>query len=82
MEEERRLFYVALTRAKKKLYLSRCLSRKQRMQAVEAGPSPFLEELPLNLIAQVDVAQEAKSEEELKKDVLARMKAMFARTEG
>lgn len=82
LEEERRLFYVALTRAKKKLYLSRCLSRKQRMQAVEAGPSPFLEELPLNLISQADVAQEAKSEEELKKDVLARMKAMFARTEG
>jgi DNA helicase-2/ATP-dependent DNA helicase PcrA len=82
LEEERRLFYVALTRAKKKLYLSRCLSRRQRMQAVEAGPSPFLEELPLDLLARADVAQEEKSEEELRKDVLARMKAMFARTEG
>ena len=35
LEEERRLFYVALTRAKEALYLSR---------AAHAGPSPFLEE--------------------------------------
>ena len=46
VEEERRLLYVALTRARKHLFLSYCSSRRRMGKPVEAFPSPFLEELP------------------------------------
>ncbi|MDP2790219.1 MAG: 3'-5' exonuclease [Rectinemataceae bacterium] len=77
LEEERRLFYVALTRAKKRLFLSRCLRRKQRMQAVVTAPSPFLEELPAELIQAEDPVESARSEEQMRREMLARMKAKF-----
>ncbi|MBT3274758.1 MAG: UvrD-helicase domain-containing protein [Spirochaetales bacterium] len=50
IEEERRLFYVALTRAKEKLYLSSCLRRKVMREVVDSLPSAFLEEIPSELI--------------------------------
>ena len=46
IEEERRLFYVALTRAQKRLSLSFCSSRRRMGKSVEAFPSPFIDELP------------------------------------
>jgi DNA helicase II / ATP-dependent DNA helicase PcrA len=46
VDEERRLFYVAITRARRRLFLSNCRSRTRRGEIIEAGPSPFLEELP------------------------------------
>ena len=50
IEEERRLFYVAITRARKKLYISSCLSRKIRLETIACVPSPFLEEIPKELM--------------------------------
>jgi DNA helicase-2/ATP-dependent DNA helicase PcrA len=50
IEEERRLFYVAITRARKKLYISSCLTRKIRMETIACVPSPFLEEIPQELM--------------------------------
>lgn len=82
IEEERRLFYVALTRAKRRLFLSRCLRRRHRMQAVDTAPSPFLEELPEEMLKSEDPVESAKSEDELRKEVLARMKAMFSEKAG
>jgi DNA helicase-2/ATP-dependent DNA helicase PcrA len=46
VEEERRLVYVALTRAQKHLFLSCCASRRRMGKPVEAFPSPFLDEIP------------------------------------
>ncbi|HTA83183.1 MAG TPA: UvrD-helicase domain-containing protein [Bacteroidia bacterium] len=46
LEEERRLFYVALTRAKKQAYLSYSISRYKYGNALSCEPSRFLEELP------------------------------------
>lgn len=46
VEEERRLFYVALTRAQKRLFLTCCSSRRRMGKPVEAFPSPFLDEIP------------------------------------
>lgn len=43
LEEERRLFYVALTRAKDRLFLSRARLRRWRGQQRTPRPSPFLE---------------------------------------
>jgi DNA helicase-2/ATP-dependent DNA helicase PcrA len=46
IEEERRLFYVALTRARNHLSLSYCATRRRMGKPVDAYPSPFLLELP------------------------------------
>jgi len=50
MDEERRLFYVAITRAMKTLRLSYCLGRKKYGQVMPCHPSPFLKELPEELV--------------------------------
>jgi superfamily I DNA/RNA helicase len=46
VEEERRLFYVGVTRARERLYLSRFRRRMLRGQSLELTPSRFLEDLP------------------------------------
>ena len=46
LEEERRLMYVAITRAKERLYLSHTQSRMLHGQVRHNMPSRFLEELP------------------------------------
>ncbi|HTJ00068.1 MAG TPA: UvrD-helicase domain-containing protein [Dongiaceae bacterium] len=50
MDEERRLFYVAVTRAMLTLTISHCVSRKKYGQAMPCHPSPFLKELPPELL--------------------------------
>ena len=49
IEEERRLFYVALTRCKTKLYISAAKTRRRLGVALESSPSQFLEEIPKEL---------------------------------
>jgi superfamily I DNA/RNA helicase len=46
MDEERRLFYVAITRARLTLRISHCGGRKKYGQVLPCHPSPFLKELP------------------------------------
>jgi DNA helicase-2/ATP-dependent DNA helicase PcrA len=47
IEEERRLFYVAMTRAKKELYIAYADSRNQSdYKPVKAYPSRFINEIP------------------------------------
>jgi len=46
IEEERRLFYVSITRARKELYLTSCRRRMLYGRTEDALPSRFLEELP------------------------------------
>jgi DNA helicase-2/ATP-dependent DNA helicase PcrA len=46
LEEERRLFFVGITRARRELYLSRCLMRSFRGQTQATVSSQFLAELP------------------------------------
>lgn len=50
VEEERRLFYVAITRARQKLYISACQKRRKQQLTVESEPSRFLDEIPENLV--------------------------------
>ncbi|QTQ12103.1 UvrD-helicase domain-containing protein [Treponema parvum] len=50
VEEERRLFYVAITRARNKLFISACRKRRRQQSIVECEPSCFLDEIPQNLI--------------------------------
>ena len=49
--EERRLFYVGITRARKKLHISLALSRSTFGETDSALPSRFLSEVPDELIA-------------------------------
>jgi DNA helicase-2/ATP-dependent DNA helicase PcrA len=49
LEEQRRLFYVSLTRAKDKLYLSACRWRRIRGRIMETSPSRFLTEMDPSL---------------------------------
>ena len=51
MEEERRLFYVGITRAKDRLYLLRALRRGGRGYAEETIPSRYLEDIPPELLS-------------------------------
>ena len=50
LEEERRLMYVAITRARRRLYLTHAQSRMLHGQVRYGLPSRFLDELPENLL--------------------------------
>ena len=54
LDEERRLFYVAVTRAMQTLTLSYCGGRKKYGQVIPCHPSPFLKELPADLVEHAD----------------------------
>jgi superfamily I DNA/RNA helicase len=54
LDEERRLFYVAVTRAMKTLTISHCGGRKKYGSLVPCHPSPFLKELPPELVEHAD----------------------------
>ncbi len=75
LDEERRLFYVAITRAKETLAISHCGARRKYGQLMPCHPSPFLKELPAELVEDMN----AKSREPVKpdagKDLFAAMRA-------
>jgi DNA helicase II / ATP-dependent DNA helicase PcrA len=54
LDEERRLFYVAITRAMQTLTISHCATRKKFGQATPCHPSPFLNDLPPELVEHAD----------------------------
>ncbi|MBR6575331.1 MAG: UvrD-helicase domain-containing protein [Clostridia bacterium] len=55
MEEERRLCYVALTRAKRELYITCSKRRMLYGQTMYGKPSRFIEEIPGELMEEVEV---------------------------
>jgi DNA helicase-2/ATP-dependent DNA helicase PcrA len=64
LEEERRLFYVAITRARDKLFITSCLRRRRLQNTVECAPSPFLAEIPPHLIEYHEPDKAVESPEE------------------
>ena len=54
IEEERRLMYVAVTRARQRLYLSCAQTRMLHGQTRYCMPSSFLEEIPPNLLLKIN----------------------------
>lgn len=58
LDEERRLFYVAVTRAKTHLFLTAPLSLGFAAGLDLATPSPFIEEVPANLLETIEVSEE------------------------
>src|SRR5206468_2255963 len=64
LEEERRLFYVALTRARKKAFLSYAVQRFRWGQVVHSEASRFIDEInPQYLDYQIKQAQTANAPE-------------------
>lgn len=53
LEEERRLFYVAITRAERKLFISHARSRRRAGEVMPGRPSSFLDPLPSSLTDEV-----------------------------
>ena len=60
ISEERRLCYVGITRAQRKLYLTRACTRIARGRSVPRTPSRFLLEIPDELLDVRDIASEAR----------------------
>ena len=54
IEEERRIFYVSITRAKNELYLTSCRSRRIWGRTQFSGPSMFLAEIPDEHVEVID----------------------------
>jgi len=61
LEEERRLMYVALTRARKRLYVSCAQTRMLHGQTRYCVPSSFLEEIPEQLLLKLNKKAESAS---------------------
>ena len=59
LEEERRLMYVAVTRARKKLYLTLAQSRMTYGQTMYNMPSRFLDEIPDELVKRINAPKKA-----------------------
>jgi DNA helicase-2/ATP-dependent DNA helicase PcrA len=60
VSEERRLCYVGITRAQRKLYLTRACTRVTRGRTVPRTPSRFLLEIPDALLEIRDLGEEAR----------------------
>lgn len=60
LEEERRLMYVAVTRARQRLYLTHAQSRMLHGRVIPGFPSRFLDEIPDELLKRLN-AKPAKS---------------------
>ena len=79
VEEERRLAYVGITRAKRTLAITLARKRKQYGELIECSPSRFLDELPAD-----DLEWQGRGDDDPKKNeaqgqaTLAGLKGMFA----
>lgn len=62
LDEERRLFYVAVTRAMQGLVISHCGGRKKYGQLMPCHPSRFLKELPPELVEDPSVDKKPVSD--------------------
>jgi len=78
MDEERRLFYVAVTRAMQTLAISHCSARKKYGQVLPCQPSPFLKELPEELVEHADSKSKTPVTQESGKDLFAAMRAAIS----
>lgn len=79
IEEERRLFYVGITRAKQQLCITLAAKRKQYGDSFATSPSRFIEEIPAELVRKTGFEQETKEEgEEKQQSARANLKALFS----
>ncbi len=79
LEEERRLFYVALTRARKRLFISHCASRRRQGSTgrVPSAVSPFVDEIPGTLLSSGETTETTVTEAEAAAAFFGKMRALF-----
>lgn len=75
IDEERRLFYVAITRAMQTLAISHCGGRKKYGQISPAHPSQFLGDLPSELVEHADAKSARAVTPESGKSLFADLRA-------
>ncbi|MCX8156559.1 MAG: UvrD-helicase domain-containing protein [Verrucomicrobiae bacterium] len=75
VDEERRLFYVGITRARQTLTLSHCLARKKYGTLAPMHPSRFLLELPSHLVERAEERRKQPVSVEEGSRILAELKA-------
>lgn len=73
-EEERRLFYVAVTRARKNLFLTVCERRRGLKDMQECKPSPFLQEIPQELVETKDVEPDPDAVDKAAANIFSRFR--------
>ena len=80
IEEERRLFYVAITRARHELFISSCETRKRNRENAPSQPSRFLSEIPADLFAEPAENRELSQSEAF--DMLVELRKRLAGKEA
>jgi DNA helicase II / ATP-dependent DNA helicase PcrA len=80
LAEERRLLYVGLTRARKRVTLSRCRTRRRGGEAVESLPSRYLEDIPADLLNRksAETMLSPQESQELRQSFFRTMKDLLA----
>lgn len=64
-QEERRLFYVAVTRAQEKLFMSYPTVRMKFNETLHRSPSPFIDEIPEELLDEIDLEEKLGEKDSL-----------------
>jgi DNA helicase II / ATP-dependent DNA helicase PcrA len=80
LAEERRLLYVGITRARQRLALSYCLSRRRNGAVETVLPSRYLDEIPAELLEVRETGAStltAEESTELRKNFFTSMKDML-----
>ncbi|HMA99331.1 MAG TPA: UvrD-helicase domain-containing protein [Wenzhouxiangella sp.] len=77
IEEERRLMYVGITRAGRRLVITHCRSRRRQREQHDCQPSRFLDELPSDLVDWPDRAGQEKPSADDAKANIAALKALL-----
>lgn len=77
VEEERRLCYVGITRARKTLCLTYCGKRKQFGEMIDCTPSRFLDELPFDDLAWEGEEKDPELNLERGQETLSGLKGLF-----
>lgn len=80
IEEERRLFYVAITRARRLLHISSCAHRKRGREVCASLPSRFLSEIPGRLFQEPQEDRQLDAGETL--EAFERLRRMLAEKES
>ena len=75
LDEERRLFYVAITRAQMTLTMSHCENRRKFGDLIPCHPSPFLKEIPEELVVHGNEVGSEPVSDEAGRDFFASLKA-------
>ena len=81
LDEERRLAYVGITRARERLVITRAGARTKRGKVLPRTPSRFLQDLPEGAFVVYDPAKDVQAPEQVatrSAEVLAALKARFA----